>query len=137
MARSAVNKCLQEFFMKRNTLVAAALVALVAVGAFAQAESDFEVRKGSKSVTITKYVGKGGTVTIPPKIQNLPVTTIGDLAFQDNTVITSVTIPTSVTKIGMGAFANCTNLTSVTIGDGVTRYADKHKFRRRERPQGN
>ena len=66
-----------------------------------------------KTVTITKYTGTESTVILPSKISSWPVTKIGEDAFQDNTTITSVTIPASVTEIGANAFAGCTNLTSV------------------------
>lgn len=66
-----------------------------------------------KTVTITKYTGKESTVILPSTINSWPVTKIGEAAFQDNTTITSVTIPASVTEIGSNAFADCTNLTSV------------------------
>ena len=69
-----------------------------------------------KTVTITKYTGKESTVILPSTINSWPVTKIGESAFQDNTTITSVTIPDSVTEIGANAFAGCTNLTSVTYG---------------------
>lgn len=66
-----------------------------------------------KTVTITKYTGTESTVILLPKISSWDVTKIGEDAFQDNTTITSVTIPASVTEIGSNAFADCTNLTSV------------------------
>ena len=66
-----------------------------------------------KTVTITKYTGTESTVILPSKISSWPVTKIGEDAFQDNTTITSVTIPANVTEIGSNAFAGCTNLTSV------------------------
>lgn len=66
-----------------------------------------------KTVTITKYTGTESTVILPSTINSWPVTKIGEDAFQDNTTITSVTIPASVTEIGSNAFAGCTNLTSV------------------------
>lgn len=66
-----------------------------------------------KTVTITKYTGTESTVILPSTISSWPVTKIGEDAFQDNTTITSVTIPDSVTEIGSNAFAGCTNLTSV------------------------
>ena len=69
-----------------------------------------------KTVTITKYTGTESTVILPSTISGWPVTKIGEDAFQDNTTITSVTIPASVTEIGSNAFAGCTNLTSVTYG---------------------
>lgn len=66
--------------------------------------------------TIKKYNGNDAVVNIPSEINGIPVETIGNAAFQDNTTITSVTIPDSVTEIGANAFAGCTNLTSVTYG---------------------
>lgn len=69
-----------------------------------------------KTVTITKYTGTESTVILPSTINSWPVTKIGEDAFQDNTTITSVTIPANVTEIGSNAFADCTNLTSVTYG---------------------
>ena len=48
------------------------------------------------------------------------VTKIGDEAFKDCSLLTSVTIGNSVTSIGKKAFYNCDSLTSVTIGNSVT-----------------
>lgn len=50
----------------------------------------------------------------------LPVTAIGENAFNGNTAITGVTIPDSVISIGNSAFNGCTSLTSVLIGSDVT-----------------
>ncbi len=72
-------------------------------------------------ITITGYRGPGGAVTIPGRIKGMPVTSIGDDAFADCTLLTSVTIPNSVTNIGHMAFCRCTALTSVTIGNSVIR----------------
>jgi hypothetical protein len=110
--------------MKKKMFLAVALIALMAVGAFAQAynaESDFQVTKTATAITITGFVGTGVTlnVSIPPKIQNLPVTVIGQNAFVGKTNIASVTIPDGVTTIGPNAFANCINLASVTIPSTV------------------
>ena len=48
------------------------------------------------------------------------VTSIGNYAFHECTILTSVTIPDSVTSIGNYAFYRCTSLTSVIIPDSVT-----------------
>jgi len=101
-----------------------ALIAVITVGAFAQQynpESDFKVTKSAdgKSITITEYVGKATVVNIPPKIQNLPVTNIGT-AFQNQGMITSITIPEGVTTLVGGAFNGCSSLKSITIPASVT-----------------
>jgi hypothetical protein len=103
--------------MKLNLLQAYLLSAtLLAVPATLQAQFNFMTNNGA--ITITGYTGSDGNVFIPDTITGLPVTSIGDDAFQ-LTALTSVTIPDSVTSIGDGAFEYC-SLTNVTIGNGVT-----------------
>ena len=106
-------------------------------------ESDFRVSPldGGKSAEITKYVGTKQTVNIPPRIQGMTVTEIGERAFLGKEIIsvtipksvtaigrmafginsfTSITLPKGLTSIGIQAFGNCKNLTSITIPAGVT-----------------
>ena len=63
-------------------------------------------------------------ITIPSSITNnnktYSVTSIGNKAFSDCSVLTSVSIPNSVTSIGNYAFYGCIGLTSVTIPNSVT-----------------
>ncbi|MBQ3506818.1 MAG: leucine-rich repeat domain-containing protein [Clostridia bacterium] len=59
-------------------------------------------------------------IIISSTYNGLPVTEIGERAFEEVVHISSVVIPTSVTTIGMGAFSECENLTSITIPDSVT-----------------
>ena len=102
---------------------------------------------GIEGVTITGYSGSGGEVSIPASFtvggEDVPVTSIGDLAFYGCTSLTSVTfgegsqlesigsyafqdcfsltsidIPSSVTCVGNQAFQDCFSLTSVTFGEG-------------------
>jgi len=72
------------------------------------------------TITITKYTGSGGAVTIPDTINGLPVTSIGNAAFKQCNNLVSITIPNGVTSIGGDAFSFCTKLTSATIGNSVT-----------------
>ena len=86
--------------------------------------SDFTYTSTASAVTITGYTGTGGAVTIPSSIGGLPVTNIGNNAFENKQSITSLTISNSVTSIGNGAFQSCTGLTSVTIPSSVTSIGD-------------
>jgi hypothetical protein len=86
----------------------------------ASVHAQFSYAISNDTVTITRYIGSGGAVTIPSTIADLPVTSIGDSAFSACTSVTSVTILTNVTSIGFSAFANCTGLTGVTIPGSVT-----------------
>ena len=72
----------------------------------------------NNEMTITGYTGTETDITIPSQIYLIPVTTIGQQAFQ-NHQLTSVNIPDSVTSIGWRAFEN-NQLTSVTIPNSVT-----------------
>ena len=74
----------------------------------------------SGQITITGYTGAGGAISIPSTIGGLPVVAIGNSAFYSNSIITSVSIPSSVTSIGNYAFQGCTGLTSVSIPSSVT-----------------
>lgn len=94
------------------------LLFLVLVPAVGQAQFAYTTNGGA--ITITKYTGLGGDVTIPSMTNSLPVTRIGKAAFSGSITVTGITIPTSVTNIGGLAFRNCTNLTSVTIPSSVT-----------------
>lgn len=77
-------------------------------------------------ITITKVSnvvensGMPSEIVIPPEIDGIPVTSIGDGAFYGCSGRTSVTIPDSVTSIESRAFDGCSGLTSVTMGKGVT-----------------
>ena len=82
--------------------------------------SEFAYTSSGGTITITKYAGSGGAVTIPGTINGLPVTIVGRSAFYDCTSLTSVTIPAGVTNIENNAFSGCTSLTSVTFPDSVT-----------------
>jgi hypothetical protein len=93
------------------------LLLLVVLPSVAQAQFNYTTNNGM--ITITKYTGSVMEVVIPDTITGLPVTTIGDSAFEEEAV-TSVTIPNSVTSIGIEAFLNCTTLTNIAIPESVT-----------------
>ena len=73
----------------------------------------------NNTVTITRYAGTNAAVIIPDTINGLPVTSIGDFAFENKTGVTNVTVPGSVANIGSCAFLG-TGLTSFTVGSSIT-----------------
>ncbi len=98
-------------------------------------------------VTIVKYTGEGGTVSIPATIEDKQVVaiaanafdscaqltgltipegveTIGDEAFCDCAALASIQLPQTLGTIGKSAFLGCTSLASVDIPAGVTSVGD-------------
>ena len=85
---------------------------------------DFIYIEEEKTITIYRYQGSGGVVTVPETIVNKPVTNISDFSFSDCAGLTNVILPASITSIGLYAFADCTKLTSVLIPNNVTDIGD-------------
>lgn len=84
---------------------------------------------GNNTVSITSGENANfyGNIIIPSQVTyngtTYSVTSIGKNAFQNNSAITSVTIPSTVTFINKRAFGGCTSLTSVSIPNSVTEIA--------------
>jgi hypothetical protein len=109
--------------LKKNLVAVLLLIFISApMAATAQQFGDFGYTLNGGGVTITNYTGKGGAVTIPASINSLPVTAIGHLAFHDNPIIISATIPASVTNIESAPFPYCRNLLSITVDSGNAFY---------------
>ena len=90
-------------------------------------QAQFSYTTNGGTITINGYSGTGGALTIPVRINGLPVTSIGNSAFINVTSLTSVTIPDSVTSIQDSAFAYCLDLTSVYF-EGNAPTADSTVF---------
>lgn len=122
--------------MKRKKLsfLLAILLSMVGVDAFG---SDFLVSalyysyvNNKTAVEVTGFYSYNyssswdGSQSIPSSVSyngtTYPVTGIGNKAFDGQTRLTRITIPSSVTRIGNLAFSNCTNLKSVSIPNSVT-----------------
>jgi len=89
------------------------ICACLLLSAVAQAQFNYATNSGV--ISITKYTGSGGVVTVPNG-----VTIIGHDAFYFCGNLTSITIPDSVTNIGRYAFYYCTNLADAAIPNGIT-----------------
>ncbi|MBR6089588.1 MAG: leucine-rich repeat domain-containing protein, partial [Anaerolineaceae bacterium] len=75
--------------------------------------------KEDGTVEITGYVGNGGAISIPEKINEVPVTSIGEHAFLYNESLTEVTVPGSVETVNDLAFENCHSLRVIRFSEGV------------------
>ena len=81
--------------------------------------SDYTYRVLSdNTVEILKYSGVESNVTVPDKIDNKVVKSVGYGAFAENENIVGVTIPAQVTDLQYGVFASCANLETVTFKEG-------------------
>lgn len=63
-------------------------------------------------------------ICIPPTYEGLPVTSIGDHAFENCNSLTSITIGSNVTSIGTTAFFHCTSLMNILVNEANTVYCD-------------
>lgn len=84
----------------------------------------YEVNADGTAVTITDCDTTATAVDIPSEIEGLPVTSIGDMAFQNCKSITDITIPDCVTNISNYAFNSCESITNITIPDSITNIGD-------------
>jgi hypothetical protein len=84
------------------------------------AGAQFDYTTNNGGITITRYTGQGGAVTVPDTINGLPVIRIGNAAFYLSPSPSLVELGTNVTSIGSSAFFGCHSLTNLTIPGGVT-----------------
>ncbi|MGN1060563.1 MAG: leucine-rich repeat domain-containing protein, partial [Candidatus Coproplasma sp.] len=80
----------------------------------------YDVSADSTYAEVIGYEGTTTRIRIADAYNGLPVKSIYEKAFYQNTSITSVIIPDSVESIGDYAFFSCRGLTSITIPDSVT-----------------
>jgi hypothetical protein len=97
----------------RHAAETAILVLLLSLPEVVQGQFQFATNNGT--ITITKYTGAGGMVTIPDATNGLAVTSIDGWAFSYCTNLTGITIPGSITNIGQRAFESCTSLLAITV----------------------
>lgn len=68
---------------------------------------------------ITAYTGTSTEVIIPSHYYSLPVVSIEAGVFEDQTLLTSITLPEGLITIGDYAFKNCSALESILIPESV------------------
>jgi len=75
----------------------------------------FESVDGGYSIRPKEGVKIQGELIIPDSFKDLPVVSIPDEAFKDNSEITEIVVPNSIQSIGCGAFKGCNSLEEITL----------------------
>jgi len=104
---------------RRAVLTGTALAGLLLLLPITNVQAQYACTTNNNTLTITKYTGSGGSLSLPSKINGLSVTCIGDWAFQECDTLTNVYLPGSYTNVGTYAFYSCSNLRNVSITNGV------------------
>lgn len=71
------------------------------------------------SLELVGYVGTEKEVSVPSRINNLSVVSIGAGCFEGNTTVEVIKLHSDITDIGEGAFKNCTSLKEVKNDDAL------------------
>lgn len=81
---------------------------------------DYKIEINSNgNINIISYKGTDAEVVIPDNFDGYPVVSLGAGAFNGNTKLKSVVIPSSVKEIDRNVFYYCINLQSVTLGNSI------------------
>ena len=72
------------------------------------------------TVEIRSYTGHRRYITIPDMIDGKSVSSIGDFAFEGQTRLRQINLPSGLTNIGRHAFDGCSSLVEISIPAGVT-----------------
>ncbi len=83
--------------------------------------SDFQYTTKEGKITITAYIGKEKTVSVPDEIGGCPVTHIADTAFENNLTLEKVILPKSLESIGWFAFRGCIALCEVQAPPSISK----------------
>ncbi len=88
--------------------------------------SDFIITVKNNAATIEGYNGTSADITLPLFYNGYKITSVGNGAFENNTIIRSVSVVYCIEIIGEHAFAS-SSLTSVALGESV-KYISKAAF---------
>lgn len=100
---------------RRVMLAALALCILTSMVAIAEiSDFTFALNSSGDGYVVTGYSGSDAAVKVPDWYKKKPVTEIGAAAFQGNTTMTSVSLPSTIVRVGAGAFKNCPRLATIT-----------------------
>ena len=82
----------------------------------------FDWKIKESGAVITGYKGSSATVVIPERLNNYNVVEIGLRAFENNTEIENVILPTTLESIGSFSFKGCIRLKNIIVPGSVTKF---------------
>ena len=97
------------------------MLALLSLPTLLPAQFTFTTNNGS--ITITRYIGPGGEVSIPATINDLAVTCIGNGAFRQTDIVTRIMIGRNVSRIEVYAFYSCASVTAIAVDENNASYS--------------
>ena len=120
VAKKRKNKKI-AIFSSITAAVLVIVIALVGVFKYINIEKNFKFVENESGYTINvgKYY-KESNVEIPATYNGKPVTKISDGMFENDTNITTITLPSNITHIGNNAFKNCTKLKRIIFKSART-----------------
>ena len=100
------------------------LLAVVLIGTFfvntktvfADKYQGLEIKNG----VVLSYKGNKEKLVIPETINGITIKAIGEGAFENNSTIKNVEVPSTVETIGSNAFRGCSSLEKMVLGEEVT-----------------
>lgn len=123
---SACNFSLESALEELKAYVNGTEVAKPPAGFVESRENDlFAYDVYQEYVIITAYLGEEVEVTVPAKIDRLPVRSIASLTFYEGVPVESVTVSEGIQSLDENAFYYCTALKSVTLPESISAIGDK------------
>ncbi len=104
------------------TIVFIMMLSAASIGTYAhvyETDGGIQYSVNNGEVTVEGFNYAGNVMSVPEKIDGMPVLYIAPQACRKNTAITEVRLPKSIVSIGEYAFAECPNLVKVAISGGV------------------
>lgn len=81
---------------------------------------EYTLSADGTSYTVTGCTDRNATeITVPATHKGLPVTAIGNDAFEQHPAVRIVILPVGITSLGAGAFRHCPNLVEVRLPEGL------------------
>ncbi len=86
---------------------------------------EFKLNSSENAYILTNYKGEDSQIVTPNNYKNLPIIAIGENAFYNNGIITSITLGNKVKSLSTRSFNNLANLKTINLPDGIENIESK------------